>query len=388
MKVVTAVLLFATVLPGFRAERIATGRGFITSLASDSRGIIYYTTHDGGIYRLDGELIAEVATEADGNSGLLGMALADDETAVVHYTTPRQTHDVVARIDIPTGVETPLHQFVCDIEVPERGSLSEHHGGNPIVAPDGSVFVGIGDNLRGVLAADPMWNAGKIFRIAPDGTATQYARGLRNPFDMAWDAARQRLIVGDNGPDAGDEIHIIHEGADCGWPFSWGAHQNGGGSVVPDYVFPTTVAPTGMALTNTTLGGGLLVATFVGKAIYYFRMTDPLADPIALFSGEAGPLIDVTQTPAGQIYFANSVAVYRLITPSRGDCNGDGVVTRADYDALLLELTDGEESMTSAQDGAHRGSWGCDATGDGLINAADKDELVRMVSWRRRLVRR
>jgi glucose/arabinose dehydrogenase len=49
-----------------------------------------------------------------------------------------------------------------------------------------------------------------------------------------------RVVVADNGPNGGDELHVIESGADCGWP----AHLPN--SVAPDYVFPTTVAPTGL----------------------------------------------------------------------------------------------------------------------------------------------
>src|SRR5206468_3722828 len=83
------------------------------------------------------------------------------------------------------------HSFADDPDVPERGVPAEHHGGNPAVAPDGSVFVGIGDFNDGFLAPDVRWVAGKIWRVHPDGTAELFAHGFRNPFDMAWDAARR-----------------------------------------------------------------------------------------------------------------------------------------------------------------------------------------------------
>ncbi|HWW60646.1 MAG TPA: hypothetical protein VN181_04690, partial [Thermoanaerobaculia bacterium] len=152
MKFFTSLLLLlslrldATTLPGLRVESLGDTASFTTSLAIDSKGTLYYSTLDGAIYRLgERDAVASVVTDAVGNSGLLGMALLDDRFAVVHYTTPGQTYDVVSKIDLVTGAETILHAFVCDIELPERGSNSEHHGGNPSVAPDGSIYVGIGD---------------------------------------------------------------------------------------------------------------------------------------------------------------------------------------------------------------------------------------------------
>ena len=230
MRALLAVFLFVAVsaqgaLPGFRAQSLGATAGFASSIAVDSRGSIYYTTTDGNLFRfVDGQstVVSHLNTIAGGNSGLLGMALRDDRTAVVHYTTPGQTADVISLIDLPTGSETILDSFICDKDMPQRGSSTEHHGGNPTVGADGSIFVGIGDYGSDQLAADPAWNAGKVFRISPDGSAQQFARGFRNPFDLAWDAARQRLIVPDNGVLFDDEINIVHEGDFCGWPFTMG----------------------------------------------------------------------------------------------------------------------------------------------------------------------
>lgn len=387
----------ADTLPGFRVELIGGTAGFATSLAVNSLGTIFYTTIDGKIFRLDDDqsvAVATVVTDAGGNSGLLGMALIDDETAVVHYTTPRQTHDIVARIDLTSGSETLMHAFVADLEAPERGSSSEHHGGNPTVAADGSIFVGIGDCGSEGLAQIVGWNGGKIFRITPEGAVTQFAMGLRNPFDMVWDDVQKRLIVADNGPIGGDEIHIISEGANCGWPQTWGDGPSLAEMAAPDYVFEKTVAPTGMIALNggnPMLTRGILLGAFVTKAIYYFPDVRPetITDPIALLEDEVGPIIDIAQTATGEVLFTSGFGIYRLIPPRRGDCDGNGSLAAADLEALNLELADGAaQRAIDAQNGAYRGSWGCDANGDGVISEADTTALIRLIYPRQRAVRR
>src|SRR5687767_11891773 len=90
---VFAIAAESATLPGFRVERLGETEGFPSSIAIDSRGNIYYTTTSGAIYRFYGSgstQVAIVPTDMGGNSGLLGMALLDDHTAVVHYTTPLQ----------------------------------------------------------------------------------------------------------------------------------------------------------------------------------------------------------------------------------------------------------------------------------------------------------
>lgn len=420
MRFAAAVFLFlfnaigaaAAMLPGFRLETVTTAEGFVTSVVTDSRGTVYFTTTDGWIHRVeDGQAVrvAALPTRAGGNGGLLGMALLDDETAVVHYTTwldrdgahsefDLVLDDVIARVTLANGAVSVIRAFPGDVEMPERGVSSEHHGGNPIVAPDGSVFVGIGEYGEFILAQKSAWNGGKIWRIDPQGNATQWAIGMRNPYDLAWDPELERIVVGDNGPNGNDEVHVIDAGANCGWPYTVGSEAARDGMVAPDYVFPETVAPTGLLRldgTNPMLRRGYLVGAFVTRALYYFPSLTvrPIVDPIAVIDRLDEFVIDVTQSPDGEIYVATAMGkgskIRRLIPPPRGDCNGDGRADWRDFGALVDEIADGDgQPMVHAQNGAHAGSWGCDVNADSVIDTADVDELMRLVRMRRRAVRR
>jgi len=99
------------------------------------------------------------------------------------------------------------------------------------------------------------------------------------------------------------------------------------------------------------------------------------------------PVIFAALGREGDVYFATGNAIYRLIVPIRGDCNGDGRVNSADVDAVQRELADAPEPTYAAQDGSFRGSSGCDANGDGIIDARDLDELIRLIGFRRRAAR-
>lgn len=385
----------ASTLPGFRVQLLQGVPGFVTSLAVDSHGTLYYSIKSGDILRFGvpetalgkGTVVAHVPTEANGNSGLIGLALRDDNTAIVHYTTPRQTYDVVSAINLTTGAETEIHRFVCDKDVAERGASSEHHGGNLVAASDGSIFLAIGDYGFPYLAPQPEWNAGKVWRILPDGAVVQFARGFRNPFDLAWDAATQRIILTDNGDVIDDEIDVVAKGDDCGWPFTAGNQPPVAGTRPPVYTFPIVVAPTGLAPLsgrNPILRRGYLLGSFVTKGLYYVPdvYAQPVPDPVAVIQGETDPIIDVVEGPNGNLYFATGFGIYKLNVPRRGDCNGDGVVDAADLAALGKELADGPHPMTAAQDGTYRGSWGCDVNGDGMIDARDLVALAGMVRGR------
>jgi len=315
--------LLASTMQGARVEMLGVTAGFASSLAIDSHNNIYYTTTNGAILRLDVATkqslpVAHVNTIALGDSGLLGMALIDDQTAVVHYTTPGQTYDVVSKIDLTSGEETVLHSFVDDITLPGRETPAEHHGGNPSVASEGSIFVGIGDFGGGLIASLPEWNAGKVWRIFPDGHVEQFARGLRNPFDMAFDVDTQRLFVPDNGAGVDDELNLITSGAYCGWPFTAGKGPAVDGGSSPLYVFSRIVAPTGVVKLsghNKILRSGYLVGAFVTKAVYWIPNIDlrPLPDPIPVVQGETSFVIDVAEGKDGEIYFTTGNAVYHIV---------------------------------------------------------------------------
>jgi len=107
-------------------------------------------------------------------------------------------------------METEIHRFATDRDFPERGASTEHHGGNLTIAPDGLHLSGhrrLRRSASSLRSSTGM--AARLWRIDPDGTAVQFAHGFRNPFDLAWDAAAQRIILTDNGDVVDDEIDIV-----------------------------------------------------------------------------------------------------------------------------------------------------------------------------------
>jgi hypothetical protein len=216
---------------------------------------------------------------------------------------------------------------------------------------------------------------------------------MRNPYDLAWDPDRNAIVVSDNGPEGGDELHVVAEGENCGWPHTWGNQPPHEGAVAPAYVFQSTVAPTGLHRlrgTNPMLRRGFLTAAFVTRGLYYFM--PELAEAFPVVEGFDEFILDVTEGPNGEIYLATATgpasAIQVLHVPRRGDCNGDGLANTTDFISLSEEIGDGDRhEVIRAQEGAHVGSWGCDANADGVIDDDDLSELRRIVVPRRRSVR-
>jgi glucose/arabinose dehydrogenase len=102
------------------------------------------------------------------------------------------------------------------------------HAANGIAfGPDGHGYVAVGaqSDHGEILNTDQLadlhpWEA-SILRFSPDGSeVAPFARGLRNAYDIAWDAAG-RLFASDNAPDFGppDEFHLVEPGGEHGYPW-------------------------------------------------------------------------------------------------------------------------------------------------------------------------
>jgi glucose/arabinose dehydrogenase len=103
------------------------------------------------------------------------------------------------------------------------------HGANGIAfGPDGYGYIGVGgradhgevpdgSNRRD----DSQPFEASILRFSPDGSVVEpYAKGFRNPYDIAWDATGQ-LYATDNAPDYGppEELHRVVPGGQHGYPW-------------------------------------------------------------------------------------------------------------------------------------------------------------------------
>lgn len=116
-----------------------------------------------------------------------------------------------------------------------------HYGHRIAFSDDGHLFISSGERQKFDPAQDMAGNLGKIVRLHDDGTipddnpfydqggiaAQVWTLGHRNPLGMAFDSL-DRLWVHEMGPRHGDELNLIIEGRNYGYPLvSNGDHYNG-----------------------------------------------------------------------------------------------------------------------------------------------------------------
>jgi len=97
-------------------------------------------------------------------------------------------------------------------------------------APDGSLFISSGERQKMNPAQDSNGDLGKIIHMTPEGQRIgghHYSMGHRNILGLAF-APDGRLWETEMGPEGGDEVNLIVQGRNYGWPrASYGSHYDG-----------------------------------------------------------------------------------------------------------------------------------------------------------------
>ncbi|MDB5476590.1 MAG: glucose dehydrogenase [Phenylobacterium sp.] len=165
-------------------------------------------------------------------------------------------------------------------------------GGRLVFAPDGTLFVTVGDRFEptGQHDAQTLDNdLGKIIRINPDGSAPKdnpfvgkpgarpeiWSYGHRNPESAAINPWTHQLWTVEHGPRGGDEVNIPQAGKNYGWPvISYGEDYSGrpvgqginahAGMEQPIYYWDPVIAPSGMAFYDANLFPAWKGNLFVG----------------------------------------------------------------------------------------------------------------------------
>lgn len=276
---------------------------------------------------------------ARGQGGLLDVALALDFAASGEIYLSYAAADGVfgARTEVARArlVRRPEPRLE-DLEVIFRQSPSSttgrHFGSRVVVAPDGSLFVTLGERGNRPAAQDLSTHLGKVVRIDRDGAPWPgnpflglagalpeiWSWGHRNPQGATLDGAG-RLWISEHGAQGGDEINRPEAGLNYGWPeISYGRHYSGAkigrgtaarGMEQPVFYWDPSIAPSGLMIYQGALFPEWRGDFFTGslKFALLSRLDESGGRIVAeerLFEGEFGRIRDVREAPDGTIWFA------------------------------------------------------------------------------------
>ena len=260
--------------------------------------------------------------ESDGSeSGLLGIAIdpefADNGFVYLYRTT--ENGNEVARYRF---ADDRLTEDAVVVEGIEAGPI--HNGGRLAFGPDERLYITTGETGDSALAQADGLN-GKVLRttryrsagVRPDIFTT----GHRNIQGIDWEPGTDRLLITELGPDSDDEVNVLREGANYGWP------DGDGESPLVNY--EDVIAPAGAAFVSrdgSSWRGDFVFANLVGEQLRRLSFDgDSLTRNETLLEGEYGRLRDVAEGPDGDLYVLTS--------------NRDGRGDPDDDDDRILRLT-------------------------------------------------
>lgn len=280
-------------------------------------------------------------TDGRNQGGLLDVAVAPDFAAspMIYwsYAEPREGGNgtAVARGRLVADGAAPRVEGV-EVIFRMQPTLDStlHYGGRLVFAPDGKLFVTLGERsvLPGrVQAQDLGSHLGKIVRINPDGSVPAdnpfvgragarpevWSYGHRNVLAAALDP-QGRLWEIEMGPKGGDELNRPERGRDYGWPtITYGEEYSGepvgrgitqaSGMEQPVYYWDPVISPSGMAIYTGDLfpewRGNVFVGGLSSKALVRLVLDgDGVVGEERLLTDQDARIREVAQGPDGALY--------------------------------------------------------------------------------------
>lgn len=308
-----------------RVEVIATGLEIPWELAFLPDGRALLTERPGRIRMLDarGRLqaapVARVETQASGEGGLLGLAL--DPTferngwVYLFFTTAEGMQ--LERWHMGPGDRLTYEaDLVRGIEAGEN-----HDSGRIAFGPDDRLYVATGDAGKGPLAQSPSSLNGKFLRLTPQQYHAAapvrpeiFSSGHRNSQGFDWEPGTNRLIAtehgpsGNDGPRGFDEINLVLQGRNYGWPAAVGSVHSG--FEAPLRMYKRAIAPAGATFVTrdgSAWTGDYLFANLIGKQLRHLRFNgEELVVDEPLLEEKYGRLRTVVEGPDGALYVLTS----------------------------------------------------------------------------------
>ncbi len=301
---------------------------------------------DGGLRRTEVSGVPDVLDKGQG--GLLDLAVARDFSSSREifltfskpYRNGRRGGTALASATLSDD-NTRLSDVELLFEMGRPTTGGRHYGSRVVEAPDGSLFVTIGDRGKRDTAQDLSVHNGKIVRLGRDGSIPRdnpfvgvpdarseiWSLGHRNPQSLALDDQGTIWTV-EHGPMGGDEINRIGKGLNYGWPIiGYGRHYSGArvgvghskeGLEQPAFYWDPSIAPSGLMIYSGRLWPEWRGHFFVGSLkldhISRLKPGSHFTEEERLEFPETDRVRDVREAPDGSIWFLSEGhgAIFRI----------------------------------------------------------------------------
>jgi aldose sugar dehydrogenase len=271
---------------------------------------------------------------AEDQGGLLDVVLAPDfpvsRTLFFSFTakTLEGAGTEVARAQL-NG--TALNGVRIIFRALPKTSANKHFGSRILIAPDGTLFITLGEKTIKKEAQNRTNHLGSIIRINPDGTVPKdnpfvtikafkpeiYTFGNRNVQGIVLHPVTHEIWFHEHGPFGGDELNILKKGANYGWPLVTYGNDYDGTIISDKTILPgieppllywtPCIAPSGMTFYTGNRypewKGNLFVGSLVQTHLRRVVLNGTKVVGQQVLFRELGERIrDVRQGPDGYLY--------------------------------------------------------------------------------------
>lgn len=339
----------------YKSVTVASGLSFPWALAFlPQDGGFLVTERDGKLLHIspDGKTKTEIsglpAIYAAGQSGLFDIALAPNfaKSRYVYFAfaegTASENNTALARavLDLKTH---RLKKTQVIFRATPKVKGDNHYGGHILFAPDGSLFLTLGDRFSYRDEAQTTANhLGTLIRLNADGSIPKnnpfiedktskpevYSYGHRNVQGIAVQPGTNKIWTHEHGPRGGDEVNILKPGANYGWPvLTYGREYSG--LVITDQThapgmedsvvhWVPSIAPSGMAFYNgdkfPEWKGDIFVGALAGQHLRRLTVEgDKITHQTMMLKPMEERIRDVRSGPDGYIYILTDSPDGRLI---------------------------------------------------------------------------
>ena len=199
-------------------------------------------------------------------------------------------------------------------------------------ARDGTIYLSSGDRQKLTPAQDRNVDLGKIIHLTAEGQPIGgrfYSLGHRNSLGLAFDG-QGRLWNVEMGPRGGDELNLVEQGKNYGWPeASYGSHYGGGdipdnharrGFAEPKLWWNPSISPAGLIIYSGDLfpewKGDALFGALSGQAFLRADLNGTSARKADQWHMGAR-IREVEQGPRGEVYLLEDEGRLLRLEPVR-----------------------------------------------------------------------
>jgi glucose/arabinose dehydrogenase len=310
-------------------------------LVTERPGRLRVVTRDG---KLSPPVTGVPPVVAGGQAGLLDVALDRDFTnnRTIYFSFNAERGGLIAVARAKLNSDAALSDVTIIFREHSRGG-SNNHGSRIAQAPDGNLFVTLGDHFGPRDEAQNLaLDNGKIVRISPTGEIPQdnpfvgkqgarpeiWSYGHRNAQGLAFNPASGKLWEQEHGPQGGDEVNIIEKGRNYGWPvIGYGVDYGGAkiheattkrGMEQPIKYWVPSIAPSGMAFYTADLfpawKGNLFIGALKAKMLVRLELEgEKVVKEERLLTNLRERIRDVRQGPDGAIWLVTDNSDGRVL---------------------------------------------------------------------------